>query len=176
MRLPDLLTPTDLPETELRAMRLDGQLYPVAGSWRPTDLPETLEARAGAVSLLLRDRLIADRLTAAWILGAADSPPLPLQCCADADDRGAAGLDGLDIRELRLRGDDVVRVGPLRHTTPLRTAVDLLRGKAWSGVEREALRRLLDRCGVEGVGAALEERRFAAHRARGVGRLREVML
>jgi hypothetical protein len=175
VRLPDLLTATDLPEPELHALRLDGVLYVVAGSWRPSDLPETTEARADAVALVLRDRLIADRLTAAWLLAAADRAPLPLQCCAAVDDRGAAGSDGLDIRELRLEARDVTRVGRVRLTTPLRTATDLLRGAGWGVSERQAVARLAAICGTDAVGQALEEPRFAAHRRRAVRRLHEVV-
>ncbi|WP_210505702.1 hypothetical protein [Naasia sp. SYSU D00057] len=171
MRLPDLLTADHLPAAELEALRLDGVLYPLAGSWRPVDLPETGEARAAAVALVLRDRLVADRLTAAWVLGAADCAPVPLQACAPADDRGAAGAADLDVRELHLLDGDVVRVGSLRLTTSLRTAADLLRGSEWGRREADAVRRLLTLCGREALAAALDETRFGAHRKRAVARL-----
>jgi hypothetical protein len=171
VRLPDLLTSDHLPAAELEALRLDGALYELAGAWRPVDLPETGDARAAAVALVLRDRLVADRLTAAWVLDAADRPPVPLQACAPADDRGAAGAPGLDVRELHLQASDVLRVGPLRLTTAVRTAADLLRCAAWGRREADAVRRLLILSGRDAVESSLGEGRFAAHRKRALARL-----
>jgi hypothetical protein len=198
VRLPDLLTSDHLPAAELAALRLDGALYPVAGCWRPVDLPETDEARADAVTLVLRDRLVADRLTAAWVLGATDSAPVPLQACAPATDRGAVKTAAVDVRELHLRDADVLRIGSLRLTTALRTAADLLRAAEWGARESDAVRRLLRLCAGEGrdgregpdgrdrrdgregqdgqdgrdeVRELLLEGRFATHRKRALTRL-----
>ncbi|WP_210481349.1 type IV toxin-antitoxin system AbiEi family antitoxin [Naasia sp. SYSU D00948] len=171
MRLPDLLGPIELPAAELEALRLDGTLYCLAGVWRPSDLPETGEARAAAVALTLRDRLVADRLTAAWVLGAAERVPSPLQCCVPIEDRGAAGTPQLDIREVRLADGDVLRIGDLRLTSPLRTAVDLLGGEAWGEGVSGVVARLLRTESRNRLGRMLEERRFSTHRARRVRRL-----
>lgn len=171
MRLPDLLSPIELPAAELEALRLDGALYRVADVWRPSDLPETLEARAQAVALTLRDRLVADRLTAAWVLGCADVAPSPLQCCVPVQDRGPAATPDLDIREVRFQDGDLMRVGPLRMTGPVRTAVDLLGSDRWDGRTKEAVARLLRRIDRESVFRMLEQPRFGAFKKRRQGRL-----
>jgi hypothetical protein len=171
MRLADLLTPIEFPAAELAALRLDGVLYPVAEVWRPTDLPETLEARAGAVALTLRDRLVADRMTAAWVLGAADVAPSPLQCCVPVEERGAAQTPHLDIREVRLQDGDVLRMGGLRLSSPLRTSIDLLGAARWEAAEKEAVTRLLGAHDRGRLMDLLEEPRFGAYRRRRMDRV-----
>ncbi len=166
MRLADLLTPIEFPAAELAALRLDGALYPLAEVWRPSDLPETLEARAEAVALTLRDRLVADRLTAAWVLGAADAAPSPLQCCVPVDDRGAAGTPHLDIREVRLLEGDTLRLGGLRLTTPVRTAIDLLGAGVWDARVQDTVRRLVRQEDRAGLRSLLDQPRFTTHRKR----------
>ncbi|BDZ46945.1 hypothetical protein [Naasia aerilata] len=99
----------------------------------------------------------------------------PLQCCATVDDRGAAGTDGLDIRELRLRPDDVQSLAGVRLTSTLRTAVDLLRGAEWGTAEREATARLVRLAGADAVRASLEDSRYTVHRVRAIRRLQEVV-
>jgi hypothetical protein len=171
MRLPDLLTASDLPAAELHALRLDGVLYALAGTWRPADLPETPEARAGAVAAAFRGRLIADRLTAAWVLGAADFPPPILQGCVTAESRGASGTPGVDVRELQLEEQDLTSVGSLRLTTALRSAADLLRSREWNRRREDAVRRLLGLVRPEELVDALHAERFTAHRSRALDRL-----
>lgn len=167
MRLPDLLTPEDLPAAELAALRLDGSLYPLAGAWRPVDLPETRDARAGAAATLLAPPFVADRLTAAWVHGAADRPPDPIQCCVPVSERGPLGPPGSVVRELKLRDGDLQRIGALRLTTPMRTAADLLRSATWDDATRSAVRRLVGRpdCAPAAVADFIGDDRFAAHGA-----------
>jgi hypothetical protein len=166
MRLSDLLGPIDLPAAELDALRLDGAVYRIAEVWRPTDLPETDEARAAALAITLRDRLVADRLTAAWVLGATDLAPSPLQCCVPVDDRGAAGTPNLDVREVRLHDGDLLRMGDLRLTSPLRTAVDLLASDRWNERTKDAVARLVAHEDPAVLRNMLEQPRFSTFRTR----------
>jgi len=163
-----------MPPSELSALRLDGELYALGPAWSPVDLPEDHEARAAALGTLFAGRLVADRLSAAWVHGATDRLPAPIPCCVPATDRGAAGLvPGLDIRELRLHEHDVVHLAGLRLTSPVRTAVDLLRGDAFTSVQSDAVARLADSPNArEEIDAVLGQRRFAAGASRARHRLR----
>ena len=175
MRLPDLLPPVLLPAAELGALRLDGEVYHVGSSWRPVDLPETAEARADALAVELGTAVVADRATAAWLHGARASPPTPLTACVPISARVAVGKrPGVEVRELRLRDFELVRMGVLRVTDAARTAVDLLRRDEWDRHARETVSVLLAQCGADEVRERLGDRRFAAFRSRTLARLEEL--
>jgi hypothetical protein len=129
-RLSSVLDVDDLPAAELEAMRLDGQLFRFAGAWCPVDAPDTPELRARAIMSGRSRRLVAELRTAAWIWGALDATPIPLELCADvrARARSRPGADAV-VREVVLSDDDVVRFGDAAVTAPLRTAVDLARAE-----------------------------------------------
>ncbi|MCU1437668.1 MAG: hypothetical protein JWP66_755 [Naasia sp.] len=173
MRLSDLLSADLLPDAELAAMRLDGEVYRIGPGWRPVDLPETADARARALAAALGPGLVADRLTAAWLHGAADGLPAPLTACVPMSARGAAQRNGVDVRELRLQDGELDEVAGLRVTDAARTAVDLLRGR-WGPGEREAARRLVADVGADVVRERLEDRRFTVRRRATLDRLAEV--
>jgi hypothetical protein len=115
-------------------MRLDGQLFPFAGAWCPVDAPETPELRARAIMSGRSPRLVAELRTAAWIWGALDAPPSPVELCADVRARARVrpGANAV-VREVVLPAVDVVRFGDAVVTAPLRTAVDLARAGSESG-------------------------------------------
>ena len=69
-RLPGVLFHSDLPEAELHAAKLDGELYPVDQCFSPIDTIEGRWNRARALLLTVPARLIAEQRTAAWIYGA----------------------------------------------------------------------------------------------------------
>ncbi|WP_271178823.1 hypothetical protein [Leifsonia poae] len=126
--LPRLLGPPTIPQAELSALRLDGQLYRVGDSYATLDTPDTHELRAEAFALLAAPSMIADRRTAAWIHGVRAEPPPVLHACVDRARRGpASNPPGIDLRQCALERGDVLRVGRARLTSPLRTVVDLLR-------------------------------------------------
>ena len=127
-RLPSVLSPADLPTAELCSARLDGDLVGMADCFVPTDVPEQAAHRAQSFAHQLSDRVIVERLSAAWVLGATAQPPSIPQLCSASDARAKpATLRRLAIREVVIDDDEVVRFGGVRVTSPLRTACDLVR-------------------------------------------------
>jgi hypothetical protein len=134
--LGSLLTDRDLPAAELCCASLDGELVPVGEGWSPVDLPVGEAVRAQAAALLVPPRLIAERMTAAWIFGMAPEPTRH-HFCVDARSRAHVPPSSrIQLREVRCTTDDTVVLGGLRVTTPMRTVVDLARHGA---VEEQTL-------------------------------------
>ncbi|MFF1879229.1 hypothetical protein [Leifsonia sp. NPDC058230] len=126
--LPRLLDTGVLPLAELHAVRLDGELYRIGDAFATVDTPDTAELRAAAFRLSVPRAAVADRSTAAWIHGTRAGPPSALQVCVDSAQRvSATALHGLDVRQCILAQRDVVLLGEVRVTAPLRTVADLLR-------------------------------------------------
>ncbi|KQO64850.1 hypothetical protein [Curtobacterium sp. Leaf261] len=96
--------------------------------------------------------LVAERLSAAWIWGATSRPPVLHTACAPAGARRRGPFSGVVVRETRLGPDDVIVLGDrdgadhgVGVTSPVRTALDLLRDRSGFGaVEHAAVRGLLD--------------------------------
>jgi len=153
--LGDVLSPA-----ELEAARLDGDVYRLGDGFRPVDLPDTAAARAASLAREIPRRLIAHGGTAAWIWRALSHLPRPLECCHPVGTT-APGVPMLAIRvrERRLADEDVAIAGGMRVTTPLRTALDLIRVAAAS-FDREAVIRLLRGAGLgrDALEAAIESR------------------
>ena len=104
------------------------QLYQ-HGYLPPGTLPTPhLRARAAAVLIRpgIRQRVVAGRMTAAWIFGCAPEPDR-LALLVDASRRisGLRTTRGCTFHETRLGPFDVVSLGGLMVSTPLRTAVDI---------------------------------------------------
>ena len=130
-RLSPVLDGRQLPEAELQAMRLDGQVFPLAGSWCPIDTVETPELRAASVMSGRSPRLVAALRTAAWVWGAAPRAPRMLELCADVRARARIRPGaGAVLHELVLDDGDVVRWPRAAVTSPMRTAIDLARAGA----------------------------------------------
>jgi len=127
-RLPAVLGTDHLPLAELCAARLDGELFAIDHGWAPVDEPDLPAFRAMVAALRAPRSLIIERLSAAWVHGALDAPPTVAQFCVPLDARIAV-IDRPQtlVREVRIDGDDIVRFGDLRCTSPVRTAFDLLR-------------------------------------------------
>ena len=126
--LPSVLDDHDLPAAELAAMRLDGELYPLAGAYCPIDQIETAAHRARAVRGRRSPRLIAELGTAAWVWGAIPRLPAPVEFCVDLAARARLRPNPhTTVRELVLDPEDVVDLDGSGVTSPLRTAVDLAR-------------------------------------------------
>lgn len=146
---PRLVTTDDWPETELRAAVLAGELVAVGPCWASPAEPQTPTLRAEAIAWALGGRqLAACALTAAWIWGAVSRVPEPLEVCFPPHGRGRVD-PALRLREARLTDDELVRLGSLSVTTPLRTAVDLLRSAEFATPELVAVTGLFAVCGLD---------------------------
>ncbi|MGP0223084.1 hypothetical protein [Paenarthrobacter sp. NCHU4564] len=116
---------------ELQGMSVDGVLRPVYGkSYAAPGVDVTARLRARAASLTvpgkIRTKVVAGRLTAAWIYGCA-SPPKDLSLLVDAKHRISSlrGAKGCNLHEVRLGQMDVVSIGGMLVSSPLRTAADI---------------------------------------------------
>ncbi|WP_349898004.1 hypothetical protein [Parafrigoribacterium soli] len=174
------LSPTlscnDLPLAELHAARLDGELVVVAECFSPIDEPDDAFHRAGALALSVQPRLIAERFSAAWVLGACALPPGRHQFCVDSGARVCLpGSSRHELREVVINDAEVITLAGLRLTTPLRAAVDIARsspefGQFEAGVVR-ALMALGD-FGASDCAAAMNRRRNLPGKHLAVARLR----
>lgn len=120
---------TLLTQAELSAARLDGLLFEVGDGYMPADVPEGSSARATAIASLLSPGFAASGPTAAWIHGVGDGSPARhhMQRTAQRRSRAMTGQH-LVMHEALLREDEVVSLGVLTVTTPLRTMRDLALG------------------------------------------------
>jgi hypothetical protein len=126
--LPRLLNADDLPVVELRAACIDGQVFAVDDWFAPIDEPDGRQLRAATLAPLVPERMIAERSSALWVFGARASAPFRHQLCIDIANRTTPHLSPrFEFRECRIETADIVQVGSLRLTSPLRTAIDLLR-------------------------------------------------
>lgn len=127
MPTPRLLTSDDWPEAELRAAVLAGELVAVGRCWASPAEPQVPALRAAAHAWRIPDRrLVAGGRSAAWIWGATAREPAVPEVVAPPNLRVRVDAD-VRLREVRLEDGDVVVLGTVRVTTPLRTALDLLR-------------------------------------------------
>lgn len=135
-RLPSVLDADDLPLPELMAARLDGDVFPLGASWIPVDEPDLASLRAAVIAKQLPAGVIADRRSAAWVLGALVVPPTPPTACVPVSARVATRATfGLALREVVIDEADIVTIGAVRATGPQRTTMDLLRDPDTPGVE-----------------------------------------
>lgn len=127
VRPASLLTVAEVPLAELSAMRLDGDVFSVDEAFCPIDEFEDAALRAAAIHRGLSARLIAERWSAAWVVGACPPPPRHTFCTRiQARVAHPTALQGA-VREVAIDDDECLRVGALAVTTPLRTIADLLR-------------------------------------------------
>lgn len=116
---------------ELQAMASDGVLTQLSQrGYLPPGTRPTPQLRARAAGVLIRpairQRVVAGRMTAAWIYGCAPEPDR-LALLVDANRRISSlrSARGCSFHEVRLGPFDVVSLGGLMVTSPLRTAVDI---------------------------------------------------
>ena len=111
---------------ELSAARLDGHVVDIGDAYIPADLLEAADVRAASVSALVQDGAAACGPTAAWIHGAGDAPPPVhhVKRCVRRRIRGHASAR-LVFHDTVLPEHDVVRIGGVSVSTPVRTMVDL---------------------------------------------------
>ncbi len=146
------------------------------GAYLPTGLVDTTEQRASLLARVLPDHhVIADR-TAAWLWGidtyawSESEEPAAIDVCAFRGNE-PTHRDGARGRSRDLSSDDVVVLGGVRVTTPLRTAMDL----GCQLKSREALAALDAFARLHGVTADVLVRELPRfRRRRGVRQLKEL--
>jgi hypothetical protein len=173
VRLPLVLTDDDLPETELRAAALDGQLYAVGDSWRSIADIDDHVGRAIAVGFALGAGVVAAERTAAWVWGARGPAPLPYSGLVVSPARVKHQGRGSVIRQVVIDDDEIVTVHGVAVTTPARTVVDLARRDDWTPQDETAAGDVSTQQGVTSADAVavLDRRGRLPHRARTVHRL-----
>lgn len=131
-RFPELYAP-GLPfaSPELQSLASDGLLerfhqhgYTLPGATASPQL--RARAAAGAVPAAIRQRVVAGRMTAAWIYGCAGEPDR-IALLVDAKRRVSSlrNTRGCTLHEVKLGPFDVVSLGGLMVSSPLRTALDV---------------------------------------------------
>lgn len=148
LETPVLTAGSPFTAVELQAMESDGILHRMVGrAYVPGGARPTPELRARALSATLtprvRQRTVAGRMTAAWILGCAPAPEMPVMLVESTRRMARLGTgERLLVHEVSFGAFDVFDIADLRVTSGLRTAIDL----ALHSEERAALpvlRRML---------------------------------
>ncbi|PVZ94901.1 hypothetical protein DDQ50_11495 [Amnibacterium flavum] len=156
------------------ALRLDGDLFAVGDGYVCADTFEDAAVRIGSIADSLRGPRIAARETASWVFGATDECPRPIEVIVPAGkSQSTEAMRGVRVRESVLRDDEVIGIGGLRVTSPLRTAVDLVRMRSYSPATATMVAALLrnEGIGTAAVLALLADRRFQRERIRGTRRI-----
>lgn len=179
VRLPSILASASLPVAELSALRLDGELFALADGFTPLDTLVSPVQRAAGLELPRSDRVIAALGTAAWVWGAAETPPRRSEVIIPAGERvNRQPLHRLMLRECVVGRSDWVPLAGVRVTSPLRTAVDLCRFREQLSAEDvDAVRRLAESDGFLLADAVLllERRRNLHHKNRALERLARIL-
>jgi hypothetical protein len=164
--------------SQLRMMVADGLVRRVLqGVYAPLALPDDVTTRASCAALVLPPHAVLCDRTAAWIHGVDHLDPRELQQVpaleiASRNGHNRVRRNGASGGERELRPDEVMMVGGVRVTTPLRTATDLarLRGRRRALAALDAFMRHHD-LNQEDFRRSLV--RFAGRR--GVKQLRELI-
>ncbi len=169
---------------ELHAMKLDGVVVRViADTFRPAATDETPELRAVAVfhhvPAALAHRAVVAQLSAAWVYGCA-YPPEKFSLLIDNDGNSVATppLCGCTIRQVHLDPVDVLMLGAVSVTSPLRTALDVAR-TAPLAVARDVLTAMSHndalQCPLDRIRFALAAARHVPGKRRAQALLREMI-
>lgn len=147
------------------------------GVFADARLPDTVELRAQAIALVAPEGAVLCDRTAAWIhgvdmitVGEAETMP-PVEVCSPSAG-SASRREGVDGHTRDLLPSDVMTIGDLRVTTPLRTALDL----GCRLVRKDALAAMDALCRIAEIPPQRlrrEVKRF--RRRRGVVQLRELV-
>ncbi|MFY9714659.1 MAG: type IV toxin-antitoxin system AbiEi family antitoxin [Microbacterium sp.] len=118
-----------LMQPELSAARLDGHVVEIGEGYIPADVVEGPEARAAGLRSLIQVGMAASGPSAAWIHGAGDRPPSPHHARRAIDRRLRPPVTArLVFHDSRLAPGDVVQIGGMAVSSPLRTMIDLALG------------------------------------------------
>lgn len=118
-----------LMQPELSAARLDGHVVEIGEGYIPADVVEGPEARAAGLRSLIQPGMAASGPSAAWIHGAGDRPPSPHHARRAVDRRLRASVTArMVFHDSPLAPEDVVLIGGMAVSAPLRTMIDLALG------------------------------------------------
>lgn len=169
-----------LSQAELTAACLDGHLVELGDAYMPADAVETAALRAGSLARLLGDALAATHLSAAWIHGALPAPPARHTVQRAVSRRlHTMPAPRLVYRDLTVVADDLLVIGGVLVTAPVRTLTDLARV---DDADHARAARLLADARPDAVPAAIERlgagtlphKRAALARLRALARQEEV--
>jgi len=177
-RLPSVLSPHDLPLAELQCAALDGEVYPLDSCYCPIDEFDTIHLRARALGVVLDRRVIAERMTAAWVWTAVPKPPVRHELCVaiGARARPRSTLNAV-LREVVIDATELDTVSGVSVTSRLRTVVDLVRfSDPFGPRERTAVVALMADGGFDfdECVASLNARRNLPQKRRALERLKSV--
>lgn len=129
MTSPFLYLPGErLSEAELTAACLDGHLVALGEGYVPADVVETRALRGASLARMLGQTLAATHLTAAWVHGVIDDPPVRHTVQRSVERRLHYIIDRrLVYRDGRVDEEDLLLIGGARVTCPGRTVADLAR-------------------------------------------------
>lgn len=144
---------------ELAVLRSEGTLRAVLpGAYVCAVRPDTAEARTAAVASFLsprfRESAVIGRLTAAWVHGC-HPVPCELELVVARFHRLPLhrGEIGMALHECLLDDEEVLRIGQMQVTTPVRTALDV----AFHAPEDTARRVLARMLGARGGGCGRDQ-------------------
>jgi hypothetical protein len=139
-RLNNVITALDLPNSELWAARLDGEVTNLAEAFLPAGMPTTTAARARALAMIMPSRAILELHSAAWVHGATLDLPNRHTVAVHAGDRSPVPRQSrLVVREVVFRRGDVICIEDLWLTSAARTAIDLARHGAFDARKDAAI-------------------------------------
>ena len=118
-----------LMQPELSAARLDGHVVEMGEGYIPADVVEGPAARAAALRSLILPGMAASGPSAAWIHGAGDRPPSPHHARRAVERRLRPSVTArLVFHDSQLAPGDVMQIGGMSVSIPLRTLIDLALG------------------------------------------------
>lgn len=170
--LPLALDDRHLPDVELRAAALDGELSLLGDAYVVTDAPATSAARAASLARHVPARTILVDRAAAWVWGwTIDLAPVRV-CVAKSARVGSSARRAGRIREAAIDPDEIHELGGIAITSPERTLIDLARfDEGPDIVELLAAGIVVGGMTVEIVRGALDRRPASAGRRRARERL-----
>lgn len=129
---------------ELSAARLDGDVVEVGEGYMPADTVEGVGARARSLSPLVPPGTAVSGVSAAWVHGAGDTPPVVHHVSRISRSRQRLTPSSRVVHHERLLADDEVQsISGVWVQTPLATAVTLLYSSARSAEDEVWLQALI---------------------------------